>query len=119
MTGVYLEAGIRRVFACAVDWPGWCRSGRGEEQALAALAITASRYAVVAALAGVAFDPASEVDCIEVAEWVTGGATTDFGALDVAPALDSEPGTHSTTPGKSRTRPPGGSGGRPRTSRAT
>ncbi len=93
MTGVYLEAGARRVFACAVDWPGWCRSGRGEEQALTALATAASRYAVVAALAGVAFDPAGEVDCIEVAERVTGSATTDFGALDVAPALDSEPGT--------------------------
>jgi hypothetical protein len=93
MTGVYLEAGTRRVFACAVDWPGWCRSGRGEEQALEALALAASRYAVVASLAGVPFDPVTEVDCIAIAERVTGTATTDFGALDVAPALDSEPGT--------------------------
>lgn len=29
MTDVYLEAGKKRVFACAADWPGWCRSGRG------------------------------------------------------------------------------------------
>jgi len=93
MTGVYLESGTKRVFACAVDWPGWCRSGRGEEEALAALATAASRYAVVPALAGVAFDPVTEVDCIEIAERVTGTAATDFGALDVAPALDSEPGT--------------------------
>lgn len=34
MTDVYLEAGTKRVFACAADWPGWCRSGRDEEQAL-------------------------------------------------------------------------------------
>src|SRR5215471_16299232 len=93
VTGVYLEAGTKRVFACAVDWPGWCRSGRDEEQALAALAIAASRYAVVPALAGVAFDPVHEVDCIEIAERVTGTGTTDFGALDVAPALDRAPGT--------------------------
>lgn len=93
VTGVYLEVGTKRVFACAVDWPGWCRSGRGEEQALAALAMAAARYAVVPALAGLAFDPVYEVNCIEIAERVTGTSTTDFGALDVAPALDSEPGT--------------------------
>ena len=93
MTGVYLEAGKKRVFACAVDWPGWCRPGHGEEQALAALATAASRYAVVPALAGVPFDPVYEVDCIEIAERVTGSGTTDFGALDVAPVLDREPGT--------------------------
>ena len=93
VTDVYLETGRKRVFACAVDWPGWCRSGRDEEQALAALATTASRYAVVPALAGVAFDPVGEVDCIEIAERVDGTPATDFGALDVAPALDREPGT--------------------------
>jgi len=90
VTDVYLEAGQKRVFACAVDWPGWCRSGRGEEQALEALTTTAFRYAVLAALAGIHFDPVAEVDCIEIAETVTGSATTDFGALDVAPALDAE-----------------------------
>jgi hypothetical protein len=93
VTGVYLETGTKRVFACAVDWPGWCRSGRSEEQALEALATAASRYAVMPALAGVAFDPVHEVDCIEIAERVTGTSATDFGALDVAPALDGEPGT--------------------------
>jgi len=93
VTGVYLEMGTKRVFACSVDWPGWCRSGRGEEEALAALATAASRYAVVPALAGVAFDPVHEVDCIAIAEQVAGTAATDFGALDVAPALDSDPGT--------------------------
>jgi hypothetical protein len=93
VTAVYLEIGTKRVFACAVDWPGWCRSGHGEEQALEALATAASRYAVLAALAGIPFDPVAEVDCIEIAEQVTGSATTDFGALDVAPALDAEPVT--------------------------
>ena len=87
MTDVYLEVGKKRVFACAADWPGWCRSGRDEEQALEALTTSASRYAVLAALAGIPFDPVAEVDCIEIAETVTGSATTDFGALDVAPAL--------------------------------
>jgi len=91
VTEVYLEAGKRRVFACAPKWPGWCRQGRGEEAALAALAAAAPRYAEVCAGAGFAFDPVEVVAGFEVVERVTGSATTDFGALDVAPALDGEP----------------------------
>jgi hypothetical protein len=90
---VYLEAGKRRVFACVPDWPGWCRAGRGEEAALAALAAAAPRYAAVCALASVPFDPATAVAGFEIVERVTGSPTTDFGALDVAPALDGEPAT--------------------------
>jgi hypothetical protein len=45
----------------------------------------------VCARAGVPFDPAEAVAGFEVVERVTGSATTDFGALDVAPALDGEP----------------------------
>jgi hypothetical protein len=93
VTAVYLEVGAKRVFACAAEWPGWCRSGRDEERALEALAAAASRYAVLAALADIQFDPVTEVDCIAIAERVPGSATTDFGALDVAPALDAEPAT--------------------------
>ena len=91
MTEVYLETGKRRVFACAPQWPGWCRQGRGEEAALAALAAAAPRYAQVCARAGFPFDPVEVVAGFEVLERVTGSATTDFGALDVAPALDGEP----------------------------
>ena len=93
VTEVYLEAGKRRVFACAPEWPGWCRPGRGEESALAALAAYAPRYAGVCARAGVPFGAGSAAAGFEVVERVTGSATTDFGALDVAPALDGEPGT--------------------------
>ena len=42
-------------------------------------------------MAGVPFDPVEVVAGFEVLERVTGSATTDFGALDVAPALDGEP----------------------------
>jgi hypothetical protein len=30
---VYLEVGKKRVFAGALDWPGWCRGGRDERNA--------------------------------------------------------------------------------------
>src|SRR5207248_4799558 len=52
---VYLEVGKKRVFACALEWPGWCRSAKAEADALAALAAYAARYAVVAREAGLAF----------------------------------------------------------------
>jgi hypothetical protein len=91
VTEVYLEAGRRRVFACALQWPGWCRPGRGEQAALAALTAAAPRYAEVCARAGFPFDPVEVVAGFEILERVAGSATTDFGALDVAPVLDGEP----------------------------
>lgn len=34
---VFLEAGTKRTFAGALDWPGWCRSGPDEGAAVQAL----------------------------------------------------------------------------------
>src|SRR5258708_25369799 len=90
MIAVYLEVGQKRVFACAVDWPGWCRAGRDEQQALEALRASAPRYAVVAREAGVKFSASAATD-FEVVERVPGSATTDFGAPGTVPALDLEP----------------------------
>jgi hypothetical protein len=89
-TTVYLELGKKRVFACALDWPGWCRSGKTEELALEALAGYAPRYAVVAEQAGVDF-PASAGEVIRVVEQVQGSATTDFGAPAAAAGRDAAP----------------------------
>jgi hypothetical protein len=86
-TKVYLETGTRRVFACALDWPGWCRSGKNEEAALEALAAYAPRYAVVAKRAGVSF-PARAGEALTVVERLPGSATTDFGAPDAVATDD-------------------------------
>ena len=91
-TRVYLEVGTKRVFACAVDWPGWCRPGRDEDVALAALADYAQRYARVAAAAGIPFDD-SAADELEVVEKVPGDTTTNFGAPGTVPVIDAEPMT--------------------------
>jgi hypothetical protein len=32
-----VESGIRRVFASAAEWPGWCRSGRDEASGVRSL----------------------------------------------------------------------------------
>jgi hypothetical protein len=42
---IYLEVGSKRVFAGAVEWPGWNRSGRDEDAAIAALIACGERYA--------------------------------------------------------------------------
>ena len=41
---VYVELGQKLVFAGALDWPGWARSGRGEPAALQALWTYGPRY---------------------------------------------------------------------------
>jgi hypothetical protein len=78
-TAVYLEVGRKRVFAAAVDWPGWCRSGKTEELALEALADYYDRYRTVSGRARIAF-PKRLVAEFEVMERLPGTATTDFGA---------------------------------------
>jgi hypothetical protein len=89
VTRVYIESGSKRVFACALDWPGWCRPGRDEQSALAALADYASRYAPVARQARLEFpDGAGR---LTVVDRVRGGATTDFGAPEARLPSDSEP----------------------------
>jgi hypothetical protein len=57
---VYVEAGGQKVFACSIDFPGWCRSGKTEELALEALAAYAPRYAEVAKRAKAAFPAPAE-----------------------------------------------------------
>ncbi|NUT37846.1 MAG: hypothetical protein HOV79_32775 [Hamadaea sp.] len=85
MTDVYLEVGKKTVFACALDWPGWCRKGKTEQDALDALGAYADRYAVIARRARVAFKPGD----LTVVDRVTGGATTDFGAPEKAIDADA------------------------------
>ena len=88
-TAVYTEIGSKRVFACALDWPGWCRSGKDEQGALEALAAAGPRYAAVAAEAGVKF-PSEVAGAFEVVERIRGSATTDFGVPGEAAARDTD-----------------------------
>jgi hypothetical protein len=90
VTDVYLEVGQKRVFAAAIDWPGWCRAAKDEQHALEALAAYAPRYAPVARAAGLTF-PTTDVSDLKVVERVTGSATTDFGAPGAVPQVDTRP----------------------------
>jgi hypothetical protein len=70
---IYLEIGKKRVFANAVDWPGYSRIGKSEDDAIENLLRYAKRYAK----ASVGFKPDKTT---KVVERVIGGTTTDFGA---------------------------------------
>ncbi|HJV09486.1 MAG TPA: hypothetical protein VJ653_07385 [Acidimicrobiales bacterium] len=87
-TPVYLEVGTKKIFACSLDWPGWARAAKTEEEALEALATYAGRYRPVAEVAGVRF-PKSAGDDFDIVERVTGDTTTDFGAPHVPAGADS------------------------------
>ena len=89
-TSVYIETGSKRTFAAALDWPGWCRSGKDEAAALASLATYAARYAPVAKQAHIAFEPRTAA-AFRVVEHVAGTATTDFGAPDGVAKRDTTP----------------------------
>jgi hypothetical protein len=89
-TPVYLEIGTTKTFACSLDWPGWCRSGKDEDAALEALAAYTERYRPVAEEAGLRF-PKSAGDDFDVTERLTGDASTTFGVPGQVAASDATP----------------------------
>jgi hypothetical protein len=84
----YLEMGSRRVFAGALDWPGWCRSGRDENAALEALVAYGRRYKDTLGRAARGFAPPKDPSALDVVERLRGNATTDFGAPGIPPSAD-------------------------------
>ena len=88
---VYLEVGSRRIFAAALDWPGWCRMARDETAALQTLFEYGPRYARILRHARLGFKLPESVSAFVVTERLKGNATTDFGAPDMAPPGDAGP----------------------------
>ena len=85
---VALEGTGKKVFASALDWPGWARSGRTDDAAIEALLAYAPRYEPVALEASLAFPSLFEVEVIEHLE---GGSGTDFGVPSRPTAADGRP----------------------------
>ena len=77
VTLVCLEIGRKRVFASALEWPGWSRSGRSEDDALESLASYLDRYRQVLRRAQLT---TPDADDLVVTERLPGDMTTDFGA---------------------------------------
>jgi hypothetical protein len=88
---VAFEVGEKRTFAGAVDWPGWCRSGRDEKVALESLLAYGPRYAGVLRGTRLGFRAPGRRVNVRVTERLKGTATTDFGAPDAALSGDTRP----------------------------
>ena len=84
---VMIEMGRKKpvAVASAFDWPGWDRSGKGEEDALRVLESYRPRYAPIAALAGLG-DEFERAGDAEVVERIEGIGMTDFYGLSMKPA---------------------------------
>jgi hypothetical protein len=91
MIDVYLEIGNKRIFAGALDWPGWCRSGRDESSALQALLEYGPRYGRVLRNTRLGFQVPTAISSFRIVERLKGNPTTDFGAPAIAPSADAKP----------------------------
>ncbi|HLW17895.1 MAG TPA: hypothetical protein VKV69_11110 [Actinomycetota bacterium] len=86
---VYIEVGTKRVFASALNWPGWTRAARTEGDALAALFEYGPRYAKI--VTRLAYVPPKSAGAFTIEERVKGDATTDFGAPSIPATKDGRP----------------------------
>ena len=88
---IYIEVGAKRAFASAVDWPGWSRGARSEQEAIAALASYGDRYKVVVRSAAPKFTAPRDASEFKIAKRLKGNAGTDFGVPSLGLPSDGEP----------------------------
>ena len=88
---IYLEIGQNKAIAGALEWPGWCRSGRDEAAALEALIAYGPRYAKVFSRTNLAFTPPDEPGMFTVEERLKGDSSTDYGVPGGTPDYDAKP----------------------------
>ncbi|MCA9987214.1 MAG: hypothetical protein KDE09_10885 [Anaerolineales bacterium] len=88
---IFLESGKKKVFAGAINWPGWGRLGKDESTATANLLLYAPRYAEIAARAGLNYTLPTGPDELSIVARVAGSTTTDFGATDAHLPIDETP----------------------------
>jgi len=89
---VVIESGQKKVFASAIDWPGWSRSAKSEDEALETLARYGERYRKIAEGAEENGLPATPGD-FNVVERLEGSGVTDFGVPDRVASCEGQPMT--------------------------
>ena len=87
MTDLYIELSGKKAIAWSLEWPGWCRIRRSEEEAVQALIDTEARYRVIAQRAWLEFAPGDLV----VVERVPGDANTAWGVPSVLASTETRP----------------------------
>ncbi len=87
MTDIYIELGGKKAIAWSLEWPGWCRIRKSEEEAVQALIDTEARYRLIAQRAGLEFAPGDLV----VVERLPGDANTAWGVPSVLATAETRP----------------------------
>src|SRR5437879_9424066 len=82
---IYLEVGQKRVFASALDWPGWTRAGKDDKLAMAALLAYLPRCGIVRKTARIDFPTAAQ---LKVRERVSDNARADLRVLGIPASRD-------------------------------
>src|SRR5438445_8076677 len=88
---IYVEIAKKRTFAGALEWPGWCRSGRDEDAAIEALLAYAPRYRRALGRRATSLGLRTDVRDVSMVERLKGDATTEFGAPSITPSFDRRP----------------------------
>jgi hypothetical protein len=88
---IYLEAGAKRTFASAVDWPGWSRGARSEQEAIAALVAYGERYKAVVRTAVPMFTVPKDTSEFKIVRRLKGNVGTDFGVPSLGLPTDGAP----------------------------
>ena len=91
VVAIYLEVGAKRTFASAVDWPGWSRGARSEQEAIAALASYADRYMAVVRSVDPKFSAPTDTSEFKIVRRLKGNVGTDFGVPSLGLPSDGEP----------------------------
>jgi hypothetical protein len=87
MTDLYIELAGKKAIAWSLEWPGWCRIRKSEEEAVQALIETEERYRVIAQRAALEFAPGELV----VVERLAGDANTAWGVPSVLAPAETRP----------------------------
>ncbi len=87
MTDIYIELAGRKAIAWSLEWPGWCRIRKSEEEAVQALIETEARYRIIAQRARLDFAP----DDLVIIERVPGDSNTAWGVPSVLVVADTRP----------------------------
>ena len=89
-TRVLVERGNKKVFATAVDWPGWSRGAKTGDEALARLIEYGPRYKRSVGTAAAALELPRSITDLDVVLDTKGDANVDYGVPHTIVELDRE-----------------------------
>jgi hypothetical protein len=87
MTDIYIELGVKKAIAWALEWPGWCRVRTNEEGAVQALIESEARYQLISQRAGIDFIAGD----LTIVERLAGDGNTTWGVPSALASVEMGP----------------------------